>query len=302
MSPYTYGAYGLGIESEIPFPELPPSDREPQISVRYHAIDLRLEGGPAICTVRDRECLIGLERIGKFAVRDGREILVEPAAGVDSVTIRVALLGLCLAVILHQRGILPLHASSIRTPGGAVLFTGPTGCGKSTLLAAFLKRGHRMLADDVSGIFLGPGGVPQVLPAFPQTRLWRDSAGKLGHDVAGPERVLADLDKFTLSTAQHFADEPSSLRAIYVLEPWDESTTEIEELENSAKFGVFVGNTYCKPMVDGLGLRPSHFRLAVAAAQASVVKRVRRPNSGFRLDELTDRIEQDLRAMGPQRH
>ena len=276
---YCYQAYGLGFESQIAFPELTPADGPGQIFIRYGSLD------PGNADTSP-ECLIRFEGIGTFLVREGIEILVDPDIETDSGVIRVFLMCLCFAIILHQRGILAMHASSIQTSQGAILFTGPAGCGKSTLMGAFLKRGYRMLADDVTGIALGPGDVPQVLPAFPQTKLWRDSAGMLGHDVSGLERVLSDLDKYKLPTTNHFADEPSLLRAVYVLEPWNGKTTQIDELENSAKFDVFVGNT---------------FRLAVTAAKAAAVRRVRRPSSGFHLDELADRIEQDFRAMDPQR-
>ena len=64
--------------------------------------------------------------------------------------IRVFLLGSCLGALLHQRGVLALHASAIETDQGAVLFMGDSGMGKSTTLQAFIKRGYKMLADDIT--------------------------------------------------------------------------------------------------------------------------------------------------------
>ena len=62
----------------------------------------------------------------------------DPAPGRDlyESDVRVFLLGSCIGALLHQRGILVLHAGAIHTDKGAVLFTGPWGIGKSTLLAA----------------------------------------------------------------------------------------------------------------------------------------------------------------------
>src|SRR3989454_2089338 len=54
-----------------------------------------------------------------FRSREGREIVVEPAPGVDAGTLRLFLLGPVRAVLLHQRGFLVLHASAVVLDGGA---------------------------------------------------------------------------------------------------------------------------------------------------------------------------------------
>ncbi len=157
-----------------------------------------------------------------------------------------------------------------------------------------------MLGDDISGIRLGDRNRPEVLPAFPEARLWVDSAGKLGHDVESMGRLHPDWEKYSLSAADRFAADPSPLLALYALEPWEEDSIEIDDLTNSQKFDVVIRSTYWRDVVDGLGLRPSHFRLAVAAANAAVVRRVRRPISGFRLQELADAVEADFRGLRPR--
>jgi hypothetical protein len=68
----------------------------------------------------------------------------------------------------HQ---LPLHASAIETPHGAVSIAGEIGCGKSTLAAVFHRRGYRVLADDVCAVSLNGVGQPIVIPAYPQLNL-----------------------------------------------------------------------------------------------------------------------------------
>jgi hypothetical protein len=43
-----------------------------------------------------------------------------------------------------------------------------------------------------------------------------------------------------------------------------------------------------------MGLRNDHFRQCAIVGRNATVARVRRPKSGFRLDELMDRLLQDL--------
>ncbi len=301
MNRHKYSAYGLSVESEVLFPELTPSEGAPQVVVRHGKISLDGACPSGSFGRADGDgCLIHLEGVGSFFIRGGKEIIVGPTDETSGETLREFLLGLCFSIILHQRGMLALHSSSIQTPRGAVLFMGQTGCGKSTLLGAFLKRGYRMMADDVTGISLGVDQRPQVLPGYPQTRLRDDSAGKLAMTSRGWGRS----GPISISTA---CPPPSSLPPNPLpcsrSTCWNlgsEDTIEIEDLRNSEKFDVLVGNTYRKVVVDGLGLRPSHFRLAVAAANAAVVRRVRRPISGFRLRELADAVEADFRGLRPR--
>ncbi|MDX8394562.1 MAG: hypothetical protein R8K21_08285, partial [Mariprofundales bacterium] len=80
--------------------------------------------------------------IARFLISNGNSITVESAKNSDPQSIRLFLLGSCLGAILHQRGMLILHANAIRFDDGCVLFAGTSGQGKSTLAAAFHHRGH----------------------------------------------------------------------------------------------------------------------------------------------------------------
>ena len=73
--------------------------------------------------------------VGACEVRDGREIAVDPAPGVDADLLSTYLLGPALGVLLHQRGGLVLHASAVTVGGGCVAFLADAGWGKSTLAA-----------------------------------------------------------------------------------------------------------------------------------------------------------------------
>ena len=71
-----------------------------------------------------------------FLIRGGREIVIDAAPGVEQRLIRLFLLGPALALLLHQRRFLVLHASAVMIDGAAVAFVAEKGMGKSTLAAA----------------------------------------------------------------------------------------------------------------------------------------------------------------------
>jgi hypothetical protein len=89
-----------------------------------------------------------------------------------------------LAALLRNRGLLVLHANAVQTPDGVVVIAGESGSGKSTTLAALLRRGCRMLSDDVTA--LRPGAAPgliDVVPGAVQIQLTQDAAEGLGYAV-----------------------------------------------------------------------------------------------------------------------
>ncbi|MBU1879961.1 MAG: hypothetical protein KJ734_13530, partial [Chloroflexi bacterium] len=204
--------------------------------------------------------------------------------------------GSCLGALLHQRGVLALHAAAIQTERGAVLFAGPSGNGKSTLLGAFVLRGCRMLSDDVTGLVLDEAQRPIILPGYPQIKVWADTAERLGQPTAGLRRVRPQLEKFALPVQASFASAPAPLHAIYILGTHNEGGVDIrlKSLEGSARFAAIRHSTYRQRFLDGLGLRPAHFRLAAAAAHTTRMVRVTRPPSPFVLEELVGCIEEDM--------
>src|SRR3989441_9254395 len=125
------------------------------------------------------EARVALPGVGRFLVREGREIVVEPSPKVTEAALRAFLLGPVLAVALHQRGRLVHHASAVALDGGAVAFLGGSGRGKSTLAGTLYRRGHRLIADDVLVVSDAADG-PCAWPGIPQLKLWPDTAAALG--------------------------------------------------------------------------------------------------------------------------
>ncbi|TGV75989.1 serine kinase, partial [Mesorhizobium sp. M2D.F.Ca.ET.145.01.1.1] len=84
-----------------------------------------------------------------------------------------------LARLLHQRGLLVLHASAIAVTGRGAIFMGDKGAGKSTTASALIRAGHDLLTDDVVALDLANPNQPMIVPGFPQIKLAADAAAAI---------------------------------------------------------------------------------------------------------------------------
>ncbi len=146
---FVYTAYGLGIHSALPLPELVAAQSACDVVVRLAAEDyvpLGIRADTWCVHITPEDAWLAFDRVGMFRVRNGRAILVTPANGVDERLLQLNLVGLVLAVLLYQRGLLVLHASAVRVGRYAVAFMAESGQGKSSTALALHTRGHGMIA------------------------------------------------------------------------------------------------------------------------------------------------------------
>ena len=153
-------------------------------------------------------------QVGAFLVRGGKEIIVDAISGVEESLIRLPLLGMVLAAVLQQRGLLVLHASAVAFNGDAVAFLGGSGWGKSTLAATLYARGHPLVADDLVAVDVGGRENPIVLPGFPQLKLLPEAAAaSLGDDAELLPRLASGFDKRSHRAANEFSITTFTRRA-----------------------------------------------------------------------------------------
>ena len=149
-------AYGLAISS--PFPLLSSSLKESEQENQSPPDIVVRQGDP-----NDYQNLVGnghslfigaVPEFGKFIIRDGQELIVCPKSGLAIEELRAIILGSAMSVLLQQRDLLVLHASSVAIAGQAVAFLGNSGWGKSTLVSVMNAKGHDFITDDVLPICL----------------------------------------------------------------------------------------------------------------------------------------------------
>lgn len=287
--------YGLTAESHWPLPECLPGlpDVFPDISIINGLVP---EQGIDPASDNDYEqsrvgeFWLNVEDVARYWVRYGREIIVEPYAGVDEESIRLYLLGSALGALLFQRGLLLIHGNAIEVNGGCLVCVGDSGAGKSTLAAAFLQHGHRLLADDVVPV----DGNGLAIPGFPRIKLWGDAARQLGIDTQGLRRIMPDMDKYNVPLGERFCESPLPVRWVYVLEPSEGDAFELEPYQGMARFEPLHENTYRVHFLEAMALKPKHLMQVAGLAGHIHMARIKRPVDGFRLQELVRFILGDI--------
>lgn len=107
---------------------------------------------------------------GAAEIYDGRDVVLTPLPNIDPSIFSFAVLGPVVALILHHKKFLTLHASCASMNGRAVAFMGDKGAGKSTMMAAVLASGHQLVADDIAAI-KRHGKRDMCLPGYPLMKI-----------------------------------------------------------------------------------------------------------------------------------
>ena len=294
--------FGLAVDSFLPLPELRHSSAAPEIQIRRGTISSPPpeSAQPEPWTrVGDDEILLRWRELGTFLVRNGREIIVDPVPGAEPAALRLFLLGPVLALLLHQRGLLLLHASAIARRGGAVAFAGRSGAGKSTLAAALHARGHRFVSDDIVAIDASTAPVT-VRPAFPQVKLWPESAAALGSVVSELPKLRPEIDKRALRVGRGFRATPLPLRRLYVLDRGNSPS--IEPLSRAETLIELLRHSYAPRLLHATAGRARFVALGKLAAELPAA-RLRCPPALTELPAIAELVEADCdppQAPGPR--
>lgn len=293
-----YSCYGLRFRSDLALPELLPAAADDRPDVRVALGPVPAEGlpegqqiGPFLWCSRNALWL-QVHRVGRFLIRDGNAILIDPEPAASEDSLRLFLLGPAMGALLMQRGLLILHGNAIRVGDGCLVCVGDSGAGKSTLAAAFLRRGQTVLADDL--VPVDAQGL--ALPGFPRIKLWQDTARQLGIETTALRRIHPELEKFHYPLLHAFADRPLPVRWVYILEPHPAPDIAVEPLQGKDRFQPLRHHSYRKRYLEGMASRQEHLRLVANLAGRCRVARVKRPQSGFALDPLVDRLLADCAA------
>jgi hypothetical protein len=133
---------------------------------------------------RDGELLFGYGEAARYLFDAGAARLLCAPAEPNSLAWQRVLLSRVLPVVAIACGHEALHAAAVQTPAGVVAVAGASGAGKSTLAAELVRRGHRLVGDDVLVVGRGPGGVV-AFPGGAHLSLDPGDESALGAEVLG---------------------------------------------------------------------------------------------------------------------
>jgi hypothetical protein len=290
---FTYSAYNLRLRSELLLPELMPTDAEADVQIRFGSVEIpqgALQVGSRYHVTDDEICFFQ-EDVGAFKIRGGREIIVDPSVNVEERILRLFILGPSLGALMHQRGQLVLHASSVVIGSFAVAFVGESGYGKSTTAAAFASRGYGVLADDITPVDFRHG-MPMVSPGFPQLKLHPDSASAVGHAPRDLPRIHPKLEKRALRMTSRFLNGTFPLRCVYVLDR--NAQLDTESLVPQDALVELVRHSYSNRLLNATNTAGMHMQQCADLVSGVVMRRLRTHKSLSELDALVDAVEADL--------
>jgi hypothetical protein len=267
--------------------------RPADIVIRYGDVPEMAGGEPdldagVLCRSSEQGFLFGFDDKVRFAVRDGREIVVDQRPDADPDFVRMMLQGSPFGALLHQRGLLVLHGCSAVIGGRAIAVVGLSGAGKSTLALGLLRRGHTLFGDDVVAIRVSEVGAV-ALPSFREAKLWGDSAERFAG--GGLKQLWPGILKYSMPLPPA-AQEEAPLAALVVLELGTEPQVLAEPVIGADRLAMLLTHTYRRNFLKALGRSRQSYAMSARVAQSVPMWRVKRPRRPLMLlDELVEQVE-----------
>ncbi len=230
--------------------------------------------------------LLVLPKVARYLVENGQQVTIQPYPESNETEIEYFWQGTPLAALLYQRNLLALHASAVSGPKGAVIFTGDSGTGKSALLVELLKRGWKMLSDDLTIIAFDEKGNLLVYPNISKIYLWPDSFEKF--EINSPSYQSR---RIALSMNGHTTSIPCILHSIYNLSISNQNHIEAELLNGVNHFNILPSLLYNNRIANVLMDKSVLFRFTTTISKNMGLNLLKRPMKTWSVKNLADYVE-----------
>ncbi|WP_246943846.1 ATP-binding cassette domain-containing protein [Bacillus pinisoli] len=311
-----YKAYGIIFKSDLPLPELLEIDAVeksivPEVIVKVEDLTKQWKewSSPTEEPVVGKNFIMFNRRnIAIFLIQNGTQIAISPYPGSDLTKIKLFLLSTCMAGLLLQRKILPLHGSAVAIEGKVYAIVGKSGAGKSTLAKAFSDMGYPLLSDDIIGVTLDEDNTPTVLPSFPFQRLWQETLNEFGLETEPFEPIyngklikndsVIERTKFGIPINNYF-NSTLPLGGIFELSKFDSESIVEEPIHNLNKVRTLYYHTFRRSFIPDSGLMDWHFSTTTKVANEVNMFQLKRPQNGFTANKLAQLIIKTIKKENP---
>ena len=304
---YHYLLFGGVLRSEVEIPELQsaPSSGEPRWTLRCidgSAPDADGEHLGSDTVTGDVEVRMHRQGGGAFRMRfddtgcfdisaDGGTLTWYRPAEISMRDVRADLTSRVIAGALHATGTICLHGSAVVLDEVAIGLVAPKRHGKSTLALSLVRAGARLLTDDTMPV--EPGDPPMAHAGLHATRLWSDSAERVGLGEALPVEDDKEKRLFSALPDDFVTHASAPLDGLYLLVPTKEPRdgepvwrTRLSPIESAL---IMIGHTKLAPLLTK-SEAPVLFQAAVRLAQSLPVYRLNVVRDMDRLPEVVETI------------
>ena len=296
---HRYRIAGLTVASDVEMPGAyaeDPGIGPTDIHIGAATVPERLEDAAAsgpTWAMRPDQFLMRVPGIARFLLSGGRSIAYELEPAAEPGDVVAFLVGTVFGILLHQRGLVVLHASGVELNGRAALFLGASGAGKSTLAAALAQRGYRLVTDDFCVISLDADGGPFVNPDGRLPKLWAQSIKQLDLEGRQGRPVRGRLAKFYMEQmGTPAAAEPLPTGPVYALREARAPFAPGIERPNVVDAALLLRqNAYRPRLIAQMDHGPLYFRVAAAIGNAGGVFHLTRPMDFAAMPATIDQLE-----------
>ncbi|MFH1727759.1 MAG: hypothetical protein ABIA04_05005 [Pseudomonadota bacterium] len=215
----------------------------------------------------ENEFLFFNESLGlKFYAKNGTEIIIDKDCMGDTDNVSLFLLGSVMGATLYMRNYLPLHASTILSSRGAVMFTGISGVGKSTIAYALYKRGYKVISDDIAPLKLENNKL-FLYSSYPKMKLW-ENALDLNKVSGNFPQIKVSFNKYYVSYDPLDQNQALPIYKIYNLEIHnDHAVSTLDKTIEKDRFKIIYANSYRNNYINGLNKQSTFFEIATKLAR-----------------------------------
>ena len=296
---FTYSAYGLFFKSQLYLPGFRTADG---CGEEVNIFRRKKDSAPTLLckqeiTAKSIEGGVSFEvpfRDLRYEILKGREISVYSPWEQPSEYEYLPLYGFAIASVLHQQKYLVLHASAVEIGQKAIIVLGGKTHGKSTLVAGLVRRGHRLISDDVVACCLHQNQFI-VLPGSPCIKLWPSAMEALGLSPEDHPKLFLETEKRNFCVANRFCPVNRSIGGAFLINYSEKH--ELVQLKSTEKLFYVLDNVYLNRFQNTLSFneRADAFTACAKFIRNINVIKLDRPPSLKMIDITCNLIEDYMR-------